>query len=288
VTTAVLGEELVEATATRTSPASGALAIAVRLLKPLASALVSMVIVILLWLAFVKGFNLNPLVAKSPADVWRFFIHGGAKGQPASRVWSGLGKTMEDSGIGLVSGLAAAIIVSVGFVLSRTVESALLPLAIVVRSVPIVAIVPLVALVFGRGLTCTAVISGTITFFPALVTMTYGLRSTSRLAADLCRAYGADGPTVVRKVMLPSALPAIFASARVAVPGALVGATLAEFFATGEGLGYQLFSDAQQFSYDSVWAGTAVLTLLSVLAYYVVAALENVVLARFGPSPARR
>ena len=289
MTTAVLGDEVVAATsATATSRTSGRGALALRLLKPLASAALSLGIVVLLWLAFVKGFNLNPLVAKSPSDVWHFFTHGGAEGQPASRVWSGLGKTLTDSGVGLVSGLAAAIVVSVGFVLSRTVESALLPLAIVIRSVPIVAIVPLVALIFGRGLTCTAVISGTITFFPALVTMTYGLRSTSHLAADLCRAYGADGRTVVRKVMLPSALPAIFAAARVAVPGALVGATLAEFFATGKGLGYQIFSDAQQFSYDSVWAGTAVLTLVSVVAYYVVAALENVVLARFGPAPTGR
>lgn len=263
--------------------------LALRVLKPLGSAGLSLVVVLLLWLGFVKGFDLNPLVAKSPVDVFHFFQHGGIpeRGQGTGRIWDALGKTMVDSGIGLLAGLIGGVIVAVIFVLSRTAESALLPLAIVVRSVPIVAMIPLAALVFGRGLLCTAVISGTITFFPALVTMTYGLRSTSHLAADLCRAYGANGPMVVRKVMLPSALPAIFASARVAVPGALVGATLAEFFATGQGLGYQIFQDAQQFRYDSVWASVAVLTFLSVLAYYVVEGIENQVLARFGTTRAR-
>jgi ABC-type nitrate/sulfonate/bicarbonate transport system permease component len=262
---------------------------ALRLLKPLGQALLALVVVIVLWLAFVKGLDLNPLVAKSPVDVFHFFEHGGLpdKGQPTSRIWSALGKTMTDSAIGLSTGLAAAIVVAVGFVLSRTVESALLPAAIVIRSVPIVAMTPVVELITGTGTLCTAVISGTITFFPALVTMTYGLRSTSRLAADVCRAYGADGPMIVRKVMLPSALPAIFAAARVAVPGALVGATLAEFFVTGKGLGYQIFQDAQQFRYDSVWASVAVLTFISVGVYYVVEGIEGLVLARFGSTAAR-
>jgi ABC-type nitrate/sulfonate/bicarbonate transport system permease component len=260
---------------------------ALRLLRPLGSAATSLAVVVLLWWGFVSWVD-KPLVAKTPGDVWHFFTNGGANGQPVSDVWNGLGQTMLDTGVGLLAGLAAAAVVAVAFVLSRTIEGALLPLAVVIRSVPIVAMVPVIALVFGRDLVGVTVVSGTVTFFPALVTMTYGLRSTSRLAGDLCRAYGASGPAIVRKVMLPSALPAFFAAARVAVPGALIGATLAEFFASGKGLGYGIFRDAQTFSYDSVWASVALLTFVSVAAYFAVAALENFVLARFGPAPTGR
>jgi ABC-type nitrate/sulfonate/bicarbonate transport system permease component len=67
--------------------------------------------------------------------------------------------------------------------------------------------------------------------------MTLGLRPASRQSADLARAYGGGTWTVARKVMLPSSLPALFASARIAVPGAVVGAMLTEWLATGQGLG---------------------------------------------------
>jgi ABC-type nitrate/sulfonate/bicarbonate transport system permease component len=170
------------------------------------------------------------------------------------------------------------------FVLVRSVEQSLLPLAVVVRSVPLVAMTPLISLVFGRGLMATTVISGLVVFFPALVTMVFGLRSASRQAADLCRAYGAGDWTIARKVMLPSSVPAFFASARVGVPGALIGAMLAEWLATGKGLGYAMLQDSSTFEYDHLWASVAVLTTVSALAYNIIATVETLALARFAPN----
>ena len=157
----------------------------------------------------------------------------------------------------------------------------LLPLAVLVRSVPLVAMTPVLTLVFGRGILATAVISGIVVFFPALVTMTYGLRSASRQSADVCRAYGGGTWTAARKVMLPSSMPALFASARIAVPGAVIGAMLAEWLATGQGMGYGMLQDANSFNYVDIWASVALLTGVSVLLYNVIAILESAVLTRF-------
>ena len=254
------------------------------ILRPLVNVVTTMAAVIVLWLAFLQTFQLDPLVAKSPLDVWRYLFEGGQAGSHRGLVASSLGRTLLDAGFGFVAGLAAAVAVALLFVLVRSVEQSLLPLAVVVRSVPLVAMTPLISLVFGRGLMATTVISGLVVFFPALVTMVFGLRSASRQAADLCRAYGAGDWTIARKVMLPSSVPAFFASARVGVPGALIGAMLAEWLATGKGLGYAMLQDSSTFEYDHLWASVAVLTTVSALAYNIIATVETLALARFAPN----
>jgi ABC-type nitrate/sulfonate/bicarbonate transport system permease component len=263
------------------APRRSASEMAWRLLRPALNAFAALAVVVALWYGFLQAYNIDPLVAKSPSDVWRYLLSGPEAHTHRSLVASGLGRTLADASTGFVAGLVAAVVVALLFVLLRSVEQALLPLAVVVRSVPLVAMTPLLTLVFGRGFLATMVISGIVVFFPALVTMTFGLRSASRQAADVCRAYGAGSWTIARKVMLPSALPALFASARIGVPGALIGAMLAEWLATGKGLGYGMLQDSNTFDYDHLWASVAMLTLVSVLLYNAIAAIENLMVARF-------
>jgi ABC-type nitrate/sulfonate/bicarbonate transport system permease component len=258
-----------------------------RFVRPVFNAVVTLVVLIGLWWAFVAAFNLDPLIAKTPADVFTYLLHGPAPGSGAQPVWGGLGRTLLDALYGFVAGLIAAVAVALSFVLSRLIAGMLLPLAVLVRSVPLVAMTPVLTLVFGRGIVATTVIAGIVVFFPALVTMTFGLRSASRQSADLVRAYGGGTWTVARKVMLPSSLPALFASARIAVPGAVIGAMLAEWLATGVGLGYGMLQDANSFNYVDIWASAALLTGVSVVLYNLVAVAESAVLARFSLRDAR-
>ena len=254
---------------------------ALRFVRPLLSTVITLLVIIGLWAAVLKAFHLNSLIAKSPADVWSYLANGAQTGSGGASVWGGLGRTLFDAALGFIAGLIAAVTVALSFVLSRTVAGMLLPLAVLVRSVPLVAMTPVLTLVFGRGIMATTVISGIVVFFPALVTMTYGLRSASRQSADLVRAYGGGTWTVARKVMLPSALPALFASARIAVPGAVIGAMLAEWLATGQGMGYGMLQDANSFNYVDIWASVALLTGVSVVLYNLIAVAESAVLTRF-------
>jgi ABC-type nitrate/sulfonate/bicarbonate transport system permease component len=208
-------------------------------------------------------------------------MHGADAGTHRHVLLSALLRTMLDAGIGFAAGLLAAVAAALTFVLARSVEQALLPIAVVLRSIPVVALTPLLTLVFGRGLLGTTVISGGVVFFPALVTMVFGLRSASRQTVDLCRAYGAGAGMVALRVLLPSSVPALFASARVGLAGSLIGAMLAEWLATGKGLGEVMIKAPNTFDYDSLWASVAALTVVSLLAYNVVSAVESVVVPRF-------
>jgi ABC-type nitrate/sulfonate/bicarbonate transport system permease component len=259
-----------------------------RLLRPLMSAVLSLVVICVLWIGFIKLANVSPLVAKSPVSVAKFFWNGGGNGQKSSAIWPLLGRTLWDSLLGILTGLGAAIVVAMAFTVSRLIERTLLPLALTVATVPLVAMAPLFAEIFGRGELGVTVISGLVVFFPALLTVNYGLRTTSKQAAELCRVYGAGSVTIARKVMIPSAMPAIFAAIRIAVPGSLIGAMIAELTASGKGLGYGIQGFANLSSYDLVWASVTVLTFIVVVVYYAVAALETVVLTRFGAPAGRR
>ena len=126
-------------------------------------------------------------------------------------------------------------------------------------------------------------IAGIVTFFPTLVNVTLALRRTPGEALDLCRAYGASPAETLRRVQMPSALPALFASLRIAAPLALVGALLAEWLATGRGLGIDP-PGRRRLDYNGLWSRVALVTLYSVLLYKVIGGVERVVLARFAPT----
>jgi ABC-type nitrate/sulfonate/bicarbonate transport system permease component len=236
-----------------------------------------------LWWAFVKSIDANPLVTKSPVDVWRYLFTDAKAAKHRSVIGGQLRITLRDALLGYVAGTVAAVIVSSIFVLRRGVEATFMPLAMLLRSVPLVAMVPIITLIFGRDILAVTIISGIVTFFPSLVNITLGLRSAPPYAADLVSAYGGSPFTVLRKVRLPFAMSWLFASMRIAVPGAVIGALLAEWLATGKGLGYYMLKAQSSFDYTGVWAAVAVLTFTSLVLYALVGMLETPVIARFEP-----
>ena len=248
---------------------------------------VSLALILGAWQGFIEYLSVNPLVARSPKDVWAYLFTSEAASSHRGLVWDGLRITLSDAGVGLVAGMVAAAVVAIVFVLSSTAERAFLPVAMVVRSVPLTAMIPVLALVFGRALLATIVICGIVVFFPALVNIVSGLRSASPQAADLVRACGGSTWTTMRKVMIPSALPSFFTAARISAPAAIVGALLAEWLATGKGIGYQMLRDVTTFDSGDLWASVVAVTLASLLIYSLINVLEGFVLARFGPVPDR-
>jgi ABC-type nitrate/sulfonate/bicarbonate transport system permease component len=177
----------------------------------------------------------------------------------------------------------AAVGCALAFNLCTPIERTVMPLAMVLRSVPLIAMTPLIVLIFGRNVVTIAIIAGIVTFFPTLVNVSLALRWAPRDSLDLCRAYGASHVTTLRKVQVPNALPALLASLRIAAPLALVGALLAEWLATGKGLGYRILQVGALSDYNGLWSRVALATLYSFALYKLIGAVERIVLKRFAP-----
>lgn len=275
------GEQLIVASPARAGTARRPIWRAVR---TIAFVFLSFGLMIGAWYGFVSLLHLDPYFAKTPTDVYRYLVTAGDAGANRSELAQAFETTLTDAGIGYLAGTAAAVVVAALVVTERAVEQTLMPVAIVLRSVPLVAMTPLITLVFGRGLGGVTVIVGIVTFFPTLVNMIIGMRSAPRLACDLVLAYGGSRLTAMRKIRFQYALPAFFASARIAAPTAIGGATLAEWLATGKGAGNLMLVASSSSRFDTLWSAVALIVLVSVALYGLVGIAENVVLARYGPA----
>ena len=254
---------------------------AVPVLAPVGAAVASLAIVLLAWMLFLRVFHVSPLMAKSPAAVAHYLVGGHAAGPHRARLLAALATTLGHTAWGFALGLAAGVMCAILFVLFPPVEQGLLPAATILRAVPLVAMTPLIVMVFGRGSLAVAVIGAVVVFFPTLVNVTMGLRAAPQSATDLVRAYGGGAGTVLRKVGVPAALPALFASMRLSAPAALVGALLAEWLATGDGLGNRMQRDISTFQSTDLWAAVALATLCSLAMHGLIGLGEALVLQRF-------
>ncbi|MFJ1459555.1 ABC transporter permease [Nocardia sp. N2S4-5] len=246
--------------------------------------LISLLLMLVIWYAFLEAFpQVGPRVGKTPADVWTYLVTGDSAATARHAILADLEITLRDAAVGFGVGMAGALVVAALFVTLPAVEQSFLPVAMLLRSVPLVALTPIVVLVFGRGVVGVTVLAAIVVFFPALVMIMTGLRSASRQAMELVAAYGGSRWTKLRLVAVPAALPSVFAAARVSVPGALIGALLGEWLGSGTGLGAALIRAIPTFQYSKLWASIVLVTVVSVLLYAIVGVIENVVLARFGP-----
>ncbi|MFC6885120.1 MULTISPECIES: ABC transporter permease [Actinomadura] len=247
----------------------------------IAGAVLSAALLLGLWQFIVSGLNLDPFFAKGPGDVLSFLTGDGA-GEFWSAFGSGLGQTVIDAGTGFAVGTLVAVLAAVAMVAWRPVERLVLPLAIVLRSVPLIAMTPLIVLVFGRGLAGVSVVITLGTFFPTLVNLLVALRSAPAGAADVVRAAGGSSLSAAMKVRMPYAVPALTASARIAIPNAVVGATLAEWLATGKGLGHLITDSYERLSFDALWSSGVLVVLLVLALYALIGWVDGLVARRFG------
>lgn len=158
----------------------------------------------------------------------------------------------------------------------------MMPIALVTQTMPLVALTPLLVLMVGRGSAVTILITISVTFFPAFVTIGQGLALVPRSALDVARAYGGSWWTEIRLVAAIAALPHVFAAARLAAPRALLGVMIAEWLATGTGLGNLLNRARATLDYGMIWSVATLSVLVAVLFYLIVSTVEAITLSRMG------
>ncbi|MEY4961644.1 MAG: hypothetical protein RLZZ249_341 [Actinomycetota bacterium] len=256
--------------------------------KGVANTALSLAVVILLWVVGLWALDVTPYIGKGPVEVFTWLFLDADSSEHLNLVASALGQTMVDSAIGFSFGLFFATFIALLFNLSKGFEQALMPIAMLLRSVPLIAMAPILILIFGRQQVTVAVMGAIVVLFPALVNIVFGLRSASAAMVDVATVYGANKLSAIRYVAFPASLPSFFAAVKISVPGAITGALLVEWLATGQGIGYAIISAVGRAKTNEVWAYVVVITLVSIIIYNLVGLLESLVLSRFGQSTRKR
>ncbi|MCF3974507.1 ABC transporter permease [Paracoccus salsus] len=203
-----------------------------------------------------------------------------------SLVWHGwvtLSATLAGFGIGTLAG----ILLAVGIVHNRAMDQSLMPWAVASQTVPILAIAPMVIVVFASagitGLLPKAIIAAWLSFFPVLVGMVKGLRTPEAMQMDLMRSWSASPAQRFWRLRLPSSMPYLFASLKVAIAAALVGTIVGELPAgASSGLGARLLSGSYYGQTVQIWSALFTAAALAGGLVLLIGLLERLTLRRMG------
>lgn len=183
--------------------------------------------------------------------------------------------TLAEAGLGLVISAFLAVALGGLFVASPVIQRLTFPWAVALRSVPVVAIAPIVTLMVGRGYWAGVVVVVLAAFFPILVNCMRGFVTVHRGPLELMHLYAASPWQIFWYVRFPYALGFVFSGLRTAAPVAVLGAMLSEWLTGNQGLGYLILDAAALRDLELLWAAIVVSMLLGLLIFWSTATLEQ-------------
>jgi putative hydroxymethylpyrimidine transport system permease protein len=263
--------QVVRADTSRPSPAR----LIIRLLGRIVSRYWTVAAFVVVWQLWSWLSGVNQIVVPPPALVFTDVVDNFAAYLPD------LGWTLAMSAGGLVAGMALGTGMAVAVWASRILSGLVTPLALVMRSVPVVAMIPVFASLLGYGWVTVLVITSVVSFFPAFVFVGSRLRAAPKAASDLMAVLGASRSTVLRLLLLPHAVPGLLVAFRITAPTAVLAAMLAEYLMGGHGLGTLFAQSVSFYQVDRAWGTALVATVVSVACFVGARAVERWGIARF-------
>ncbi len=251
---------------------SGSGAAALRWLRRRAGLILVFLALFLTWEFAVKIFGIKEYLLPPPSKIWSEFL------KRQSTVFSAAWVTTTE----IIGGYLLAVVVSIPLALAvvrwRFVEDSIYPLVVFLQIIPKIAIAPLFIIWFGFGLFPKLLIVFLLCFFPIVVASVAGFKAVDPDVMDFARSTGASGMRMFLKIRLPQALPDIFTGLKVGAALSATAAVVAEFVASDRGLGYLLQQYNGQLETPMVFAIIVLLSLIGLMVYYAVEALERLVI----------
>jgi sulfonate transport system permease protein len=240
-------------------------------------ATVSMVLPFFLWWAVVKVMRLSPIVAPAPLDAFDYVFGGPESAQARSALWTALGQTVPMAAAGMFAGLSVAFVLAATSFVAPRLMNAILPFAMVLQNTPLVALTPIVLLLFGRGTSASLATAVLVVFFPAFVLLAHGFALVPRAALETVQAYGGGRFKQLVFVAVPFSRRHLLAAAKLVAPRALLGVMVAEWLLTGTGLGHLMDISRGTLDYGMIWSGAVLSIIVSVAAYQFIELTERLV-----------
>jgi len=229
--------------------------------KERALAVLSPLAVLALWqLASDMGWT-NQRYVPSPLTIaqagWDLALSG--------RLALDIGASLRRLVVGFVLGAVPGVILGMVMGLNRWVRATIDPLVAALYPIPKIAILPLLMLAFGLGDGSKIAVVAMAVLFLTIINTTTGVLQLDRIYFDVARNYGTPWYKLFTRVILPGALPTIFAGLRISLGVSLVVLVGAEFVASEAGIGYLIWVSWQTLVVENMFVGIIVITVLGVL-----------------------
>jgi NitT/TauT family transport system permease protein len=203
------------------------------------------------------------------ARIWQWMQPG------KNAIWPHLASTLYATAVGLLVGTASGFAVGVMLAQSKFWAKVLNPFIVALNSMPRIAFVPLITMLFGLGLASKVVTAWFMVFFLVFFNTYKGANSVEQELVNFCRTLGGRPSQILWRVRIPTAAAWTFASLPNAISFALIGVVLAEFVGSTTGVGYLMTTSLATLNSTDMFASIVILSLVGVGLVYLISAIER-------------
>jgi ABC-type nitrate/sulfonate/bicarbonate transport system permease component len=236
--------------------------------RPALIRIVSVAVFLCVWEYF--GARIDPLFLAAPSKIAQATMEMIASGELLQALLS----TLYPFTVGMAISIVGGIAIGVAMAQWRLVEYILDPFVNAMYSIPRVALVPLIMLWAGLGVSSKIIILVSIAIFPVIINTFAGIRDVRQSMIEVGRAYCATDMQIFFKIIVPSAVPFLMTGIRLSVGLGIIGIVVAEFFTAQTGLGGIIIRYANLFATARMFVPIIVIGLLGVVLTEVVRAIE--------------
>jgi NitT/TauT family transport system permease protein len=220
------------------------------------------------WEVICTVFGISSIVLPKPSEILTTLVAR----MPA--IWPHAAQTLYETLVGFGLGVAIGVVIGVVVGSSKLAYDVAYPLLIGFSSIPKIAVVPIFVLWFGAGTVPAVLTAMILCIFPVVVNVATGLATTEPELEDVMRSLRATQLDILTNVGLPRAMPYFFASLKIAITQAFVGAVLAETVAGNLGIGNFMLIASSNFDVPLVFAGLVILAAMGVGLYVIFSLIE--------------
>ncbi|MGF1626768.1 MAG: ABC transporter permease [Alphaproteobacteria bacterium] len=225
--------------------------------------------VIMVWHLIIVIFDVQEFVAPKPERALASLV------EKSSVLLDNFWPTLIESASGFLLGNTAAILLAIVFVHSKTMEVMYFPVAVFFNTIPVLALAPVLVLIFGLGLWPKIVIAAVICFFPTLVNVIRGLEAVTKAELELMHVLNANKLEVFWRLRVPRSLPFLFAALRIAATTCVIGAIVGEWIGANKGLGALIIQATFNYQSPLLYATLFVSSGLSLVFFALVLLAER-------------
>lgn len=231
--------------------------------------LLGLICFVALWHLVTVILRLPNYLLPPPLEVWRAFAVN------IDQILANSIITLQEVLIGFIIAnvLSVSIAIAVGFF--PRLEGGAVATAVVMKTLPIIALAPLLVLWFGPDIWSKIAAVVVICFFPSLVNVLRGIKSLDASARDLILLYSPTKLQIVRYFILPGVRPYLYSALKVSSSLAVVGALVGEFISANQGLGFMIISGYYSMDVPLVFAVLVVTSAIGLLMYGLIHMLES-------------
>lgn len=230
----------------------------------------------LLWQVAADRYWVNPMLTSRPTQVWQTLLRLAGSGALAKHLLVTLQETGVGFAVGMLIGVAAAVLLWWWQPLAKVAD----PYLVVLNAMPKIALGPIFYVwlgeqysIYGMAIAISVVVT--------IVMLSVGFGEVDPMQIKLMQTFGASRWQILLRVVLPASMPTLMASLKVNIGLTLVGVIVGEFISSRAGLGYLIIYGGQVFQMELVMTSVMLLAAISAVIYLLVAWLEVAVARLF-------